>query len=240
MIVDGIFLIISYAALHLGFKRGFVRALFGFFGWLLAFIFAIKLTPWGGKVIESIIKVDLQVNPLIAFVILALIGWRLVHAIGNSTDSKVNGDDISIFNGLAGSGLYWLAFVLTYSLVLSAADSYKMLPPQFTNGSRTYHQILTKYPEGAKKGLILLLPFIAEGWNVLDNAVSGIATALDDVNPNRTIVTPSTEPPSESQNSTPNAPPETSTTESGGPPDDQSLIPIMEEKERLRNFKHPE
>jgi uncharacterized membrane protein required for colicin V production len=52
MIINGLFALITYAAFHLGHHRGLVGAAFGFFGWLLAFIFAVKLTPWGTGVIK--------------------------------------------------------------------------------------------------------------------------------------------------------------------------------------------
>jgi hypothetical protein len=183
MVLDIIFIGVSYLAIHLGLKRGLVGAAIGFFGWFAAFVFAIKLVPWGTGVINSLVGFDLQINPLIAFVILLYLGWKIVRSIGQSSSSKVSDDiknDVNVFNALAGSGLYWVAFVLTMSIFVRAAETYNLMPEQVKRGSRTYSQILTKYPDGATRIIVYMLPFLKEGWNHLDEAIGKIDTSLQE------------------------------------------------------------
>ena len=58
MIIDIIFAILTYIAAHLGFNRGFINAVINLGGWLLAVVFAIKLTPWLTAVLNSAIGTD--------------------------------------------------------------------------------------------------------------------------------------------------------------------------------------
>jgi uncharacterized membrane protein required for colicin V production len=205
MIIEALFGIITYAAFHLGHHRGLVGAAFGFFGWLLAFIFAVKLTPWGTGVINSLVNAELQVNPLIAFVILGFIGWRIVQSISNSSSGMVENGEISVFNRLAGGALYWVAFMLTFSLVLRAGTTYKIIPANIVERSRIYNQMLSRYPDIAMKSLTYLIPFIADGWGVLDKAISDIDHSLNEARPAK--VEPVVEPPPPPPQNTPNAPP---------------------------------
>ena len=204
-IVDIIFFGLTYAAFHLGHHRGLVGAAFGLFGWLVAFVLAVRCTPWGTGVIDSLLNSPLQINPIIAFVILGWIFWSLVKRVSSSGLSAVENGEISVFNRLAGGGLYWVAFMLTFSIALRIGNTYKLIPPSLTERSRIYNQMLSKYPDIAMKSVTYLLPFIADGWNVLDRAISGIDTALNEVRPTPAPVAPPPPPPQPTPN-TPNAP----------------------------------
>jgi uncharacterized membrane protein required for colicin V production len=229
VVIEALFGIITYAAFHLGHHRGLVGAAFGFFGWLLAFIFAIKLTPWGTGVIDSLLGVSLQINPLIAFVILGFIGWRIVQSIGNSSTSMVESGEISVFNRLAGGALYWVVFMLTFSLVLRAGTTYKVIPSSIVERSRIYNQMLSHYPDIAMKSLTYLIPFIADGWGVLDKAISDIDQSLNEARPAR-VLPALPEPPA--------APPTPSTVQEGEP----KLNSLFDKKEEQgsRRFREPE
>lgn len=234
MIIDVFFVVITYAAFHLGHHRGLVGAAFGFFGWLLAFIFAVKLTPWGTDVINSLLRTPLQINPLIAFVILGFIGWRIVQSISNSSSGIVERGEVSVFNRLAGGALYWVAFMLTFSLALQAGRTYNLIPPHITERSRTYNQMLSRYPDIAMRSLTYLIPYIADGWAVLDNAISNINTSLNDARPQAPL-NPTPTPPPPPRMTEPNAPPMPTTVQ----PNENAPMPSLFEgdKNGSRRFK---
>jgi hypothetical protein len=199
---------------------------------VLAFIFAVKLTPWGTGVIDSLLNNPLQINPLIAFVILGAVGWRIVQSISNTSSGMVESGEIGVFNRLAGGALYWVAFMLTFSLALRAANTYKLLPPNITGSSQIYNQMLSRYPDIAMKSLAYLIPFIADGWGVLDKAISNIDQSLNEARPKQQVTPVEPVPPPQTQ---PNAPPMPTTVQ----PEDAPVINSIfdGDKSSPRRFK---
>jgi hypothetical protein len=174
----------------------------------------------------------LQINPLIAFVILGAIGWKIVQSISNTSSGMVEGGEIGVFNRLAGGGLYWVAFMLTFSLALRAANTYKLIPPNITGSSQIYNQLLSRYPDIAMKSLSYLIPFIADGWGVLDKAISDIDQSLNEARPQQQVTPVEPVPPPRTN---PSAPPQPTTVQ----PDENTPLPSIFDgnKSSPRRFK---
>ncbi len=179
MIIDIIFAILSYAAAHLGFTRGFISAVINLGGWLLAVVFAIKLTPWLTAVLNSAIGTDgYFVTVTIAFAVLVVAFLQIIKAIGKGLEGVLEIAHVSVFNGLMGAAFYWALFMLAYGVGLRAIDKYGFLPNNQKLSSRVYFQILARYTDQASQAVTLLIPIGVHGFYLFSDGVSRVDSTL--------------------------------------------------------------
>jgi uncharacterized membrane protein required for colicin V production len=208
--IDVIFVILTYAAAHLGFKRGFVDAIINLGGWLLALVFAVKLTPWGAAVLNSMLGHDgYFVTVLAAFAILVFVFLKTINAVGQGFEGLLKMAHIDIFNGLMGSVFYWALFMLAFGVGLRAIDKYGFLPSGQKNTSRVYYQLLTRYTDQASVAVTYLIPIGVSGFYLFSDGVDRVDSTL------RQNVPPSKMPNFNIYPSTP-PPPPPSTNNGGG------------------------
>ena len=179
MIIDVIFLILSYAAAHLGFKRGLIQAVLNLGGWLLAVVFAIKLTPWGTATLNAAIGTDgYFVTVLVSFGVLTMLFLQIIKGIGKGLEGVLEVAHVDIFNGLMGSLFYWGLFMLAYGVLLRAVDKYGFLPAPQKSTSRVYYQILTRYTDAASQGVTYLIPIGVHGFYLFSDGVDRVDSTL--------------------------------------------------------------
>ncbi len=179
MIIDILFAILSYIAAHFGFKRGLIHAVINLGGWLLAFVFAIKLTPWLTAVLNSAIGADgYFVTTLIAFAVLVFGFLKVIEAIGKGLEGILEMAHVDTFNGLMGSAFYWALFMLAYGVLLRAVDKYGFLPEGQKSQSRIYYQILTRYTDQASNAVTYLIPIGVHGFYLFSDGVDRVDSTL--------------------------------------------------------------
>ena len=208
MLIDVLFVAISYLAAHIGFQQGLIRASVNLFGWVFALGVAVKLTPWLARVLNVAIGLDILITPLIAFFVLGFGFWKLIGVIGGAMEGLLKKAHVSVFNGLMGSALYASLFLLLFSLVLKYADRYGYVPEHEKATSRTYYQVLSRYPDAAEQGGRIMLPFAMDSWYYFMSTVVRIDSTLQKnvpvAAPTNTPITP---PPPIAAPTTPNTTP---------------------------------
>ncbi|MEY4927984.1 MAG: hypothetical protein RI894_2420 [Bacteroidota bacterium] len=179
MAIDLIFVVLTYVAAHFGFKRGLIEAVINLGGWLLAVVFAIKLTPWGTAVLNSVLGSDgYFVTVIAAFGILVFLFLKIINAIGRGLEGTLKMAHIDIFNGLMGSVFYWCLFMLAYGVALRAIDKYGLLPTTQKSTSRIYYQLLTRYTDQASSAVTYLIPIGVSGFYLFSDGVDRVDSTL--------------------------------------------------------------
>lgn len=179
MIIDLIFAILSYTAAHLGFNRGLIQAVINLGGWLLAVVFAIKLTPWLTAILNSAIGADgFFVTVLLSFFILVFVFLQAINAVGKGLEGALNIAHVGVFNGLMGAAFYWALFILAYGVSLRSIDKYGLLPEAQKNGSRFYYQLLTRYTDQASNVVTYLIPIGVDGFYLFSEGVGKVDSSL--------------------------------------------------------------
>ena len=187
MIIDILFVAISYLAAHLGFQQGLIRATINLTGWVFALVIAVRLTAWGTAVINTLFNSDLVITPIVAFAILFLGTMRVMHAIGKVLEGFLSITHVSIFNKIMGSTLYACLFLLLFSLVIKVGDKYEMVSDSEKATSRTYYQFLVHYPEFAETVGRFLLPFGVEAWDNFHATINRVDSTMKQTVPPESV-----------------------------------------------------
>jgi uncharacterized membrane protein required for colicin V production len=183
MLIDILFVAISYFAAHLGFQQGLIRAAINLAGWMFALVFAVRLTQWGTDVLNTLFNTDLIITPIAAFAILFFGFMKAMSALAKALEGFLSITHISIFNKIMGSTLYAFLFLLLFSMVLRVVDKYDYLGDNQKATSRTYYQFLARYPEVAETVGRFLLPFGVEAWDRFHDTMERVDSTLKETVP---------------------------------------------------------
>jgi membrane protein required for colicin V production len=132
----------------LGYREGFLMALFSFIALVLGVLGAFKLLGWAMLFLADHFDVDKDILPYVAFGVVFLAIVIVVKLIGNMLKLSIDKSFLGRIDQVAGAGLGLLKtiFILSVLFWIAGALHYQ-LPERWTEGSWLLPQVVSFAPE---------------------------------------------------------------------------------------------
>ena len=153
MSIDLVFMAVAAAGFYTGFQRGFIKAIFLVFSFLVGFMVAVQYTPAMNLFLIDFFKMDSFLMPFLAFVltfILGMLGLRIFITLGEGFLKSMNLTEIDRYGG----GLLFALFALfLYSGIIWFLDISELISDDTKSESMFYpaiEQFLAQFDIAAK------------------------------------------------------------------------------------------
>ncbi|MEL6833269.1 MAG: CvpA family protein [Bacteroidota bacterium] len=148
MIIDFLCLIVGLYGFWVGYSRGIVKTVLTTVSFLIGFMAAAKFSPTVSTMLQEWIEAPGTIMLPAAFLLTFILTLVLFRMLANGLEGMLEAVNINFINQIAGGGISMFFFVFLYSVLVSFADSSRLIDPDTKQESFTY-EILEPIPDYA-------------------------------------------------------------------------------------------
>lgn len=149
MIIDVICVIIALYGFWVGYSRGIIKTVLTAASLLFGFMAAVKFSPTVSVMLQEwFTTMPPSLGLAAAFLLTLVLTLILFRMLANGLESMLEAVNINFINQMMGGGISMFFFVFLYSMLVSFADSSRLIDPPTKQESYTYN-ILEPIPDYA-------------------------------------------------------------------------------------------
>lgn len=148
MIIDFLCAIVALYGFWVGYSRGIIKTVLTTISFLFGFMAAAKFSPTVSVMLQEWIDAPGTIMLPAAFLLTFILTLVLFRMLANGLEGMMEAVNINFINQIAGGGISMFFFVFLYSVLVSFADSSRMIDPDTKEESFTY-EILEPVPDYA-------------------------------------------------------------------------------------------
>jgi membrane protein required for colicin V production len=172
MIIDFICVIIALYGFWVGYSRGIIKTVLTAASFLFGFMAAVKFSPTVSvMLLEWFDTMPPSLGLAAAFILTLVLTLILFRMLANGLENMLEAVNINFINQVMGGGISMLFFVFLYSVLVSFADSSRLIDPPTKEESFTY-DLLEPIPDYAwtagKKVWPVFQEFYQHAMDVMD------------------------------------------------------------------------
>ncbi|MEO0874836.1 MAG: CvpA family protein, partial [Bacteroidota bacterium] len=138
MIIDFLCLIVGLYGFWVGYSRGIVKTVLTTVSFLIGFMAAAKFSPTVSTMLQEWIEAPGTIMLPAAFLLTFILTLVLFRMLANGLEGMLEAVNINFINQIAGGGISMFFFVFLYSVLVSFADSSRLIDPDTKQESFTY------------------------------------------------------------------------------------------------------
>jgi membrane protein required for colicin V production len=177
MLIDAILVFLLLIATYKGYKRGLIVGLFSFVAIVVGIAAAMKLSVVAASYLQHYFKWEGAWLPAVSYFIVFIGVVLLIQLVANAMEEGVKVVKLGWVNTLGGILLYWLIFLLAYSVVVFYAVELGLFSESTIKTSQSYEYIS---PLGPKiiDGFATLFPLFKDMFSELENFFAGLSEKI--------------------------------------------------------------
>lgn len=164
MIIDIIFVVVALYGFWVGYSRGIIKTVMT----ILSILFGVMAAARFGPTVTDLLKDQLNTENSFMFLagiiltfILTMVLFRL---IGSTLEGALESVNINFINQIAGGAVMAVIMIFVYSILLSFANSSRLIDEELKQESATY-TLLEPFPGIAWEAGQAVWPIFKDFWN---------------------------------------------------------------------------
>lgn len=177
MIIDSILAVLLLIATYKGYQRGLIVGVFSFIAIVVGIAAAMKLSVIAANYLQHYFKWEGAWLPAVSYFLVFIGVVLLIRLVANAMEEGVKVVKLGWVNTLGGILLYWLIFLLAYSVVVFYAVKMGVFNERATTTSVSYSYIS---PLGPKiiEGFATIFPLFRDMFSELENFFTGLSEKI--------------------------------------------------------------
>ncbi|TVR84216.1 MAG: CvpA family protein [Chitinophagaceae bacterium] len=147
MIFDILFFIIILYGFYMGYKKGLIYSIFGFFALFISITLALKFGFLAAEVLNERFEIQASYLPFLGFLVIFLITLVLVYALSKIIEGFINLVFLGWLNRLTGGFLWAVILLFVYSAVLWMTNQAGFISADWKINSKTVGSSLEFAPK---------------------------------------------------------------------------------------------
>lgn len=174
MLIDLIFFLFIIIGVVKGLQRGFIVAIFSIIAIIIGIAAAMKLSTVAAGYLKDSVDISSRWLPVISFIVVFLIVVVLVRLGANILHKTVEIVFLGWLNRLLGAVLYFLLYIVVFSVLLFFAEQSGIIKQQTITNSKIYPWVEPIGPY-VINGVGNIIPFFRDMFNELKEFFSDMS-----------------------------------------------------------------